>query len=308
MDRGLLFSFGSGKRGEAKEIMDPLFFVHLLNGLLMVAMPVGLAVFLTARWKLSARLWFIGAATFILSQVGHIPFNALATLVLARTPLKNMTQDAALIFNSAFLGLSAGLFEEFSRYAMYRWWAKDARSWRKGVLAGAGHGGAEAIILGAIVLYGFVQLAYLRNADLSKIFPADQLALATKQVAAYWSTAWYLSLLGALERAFAIPVHIALSVLVLQTFLRRQGFWVWLAVLYHAALDAGAVWISVRGGALPTEAFAGVFALLSLLLIFILRRPEPAEENLPPPAPPAPAFTPKPLDATPEKLDQTRYA
>jgi len=46
--------------------MDILFLAHLLNGLLMIAMPVGLAIFLTTRWKLGWRLWLIGAATFIL--------------------------------------------------------------------------------------------------------------------------------------------------------------------------------------------------------------------------------------------------
>lgn len=288
--------------------MDILFVAHLLNGLLMIAMPVGLAIFLTARWKLGARLWLIGAATFILSQVGHIPFNALAGLVLNRTGLTQMTPEAQLIFNAVFLGLSAGLFEEFFRYGMFRWWAKDARSWRKGVLAGAGHGGAEAIILGAIVVYAFVQFAYLRNADLPKIVAADQLALAQQQVSAYWSMTWYASLLGALERLFTIPTQIALAVLVLQTFTRKQWFWVWLAVVYHATLDAGAVLLSVRAGALATEVLAGAFALISLLLIFLLRQPEPPEENLTPPAPPAPVFVPKPLEATPDKLDQTRYA
>jgi uncharacterized membrane protein YhfC len=274
----------------------------------MIAMPVGLAIFLTARWKLGARLWLIGAATFILSQVGHIPFNALAGLVLNRTELTKMTPEAQLIFNAVFLGLSAGLFEELFRFGMFRWWAKDARSWRKGVLAGAGHGGAEAIILGAIVVYAFVQFAYLRNADLSKIVSADQLALAKQQVSGYWSMTWYNSLLGALERLFTIPTQIALAVLVLQTFTRKQWFWVWLAVLYHAALDAGAVWLSVHGGSLPTEVLAGAFALISLLLILLLHQPEPPEENLPPPIPPAPVFVPKPLEATPDKLDQTRYA
>jgi len=287
--------------------MDILFLAHLLNGLLMIAMPVGLAIFLTARWKLGWRLWLIGAATFILSQVGHIPFNALAGLVLNRTGLAKMSPEAQLMFNAVFLGLSAGLFEEFFRYGMFRWWAKDARTWRKGVLAGAGHGGAEAIILGAIVVYAFVQFAYLRNADLSKIVSADQLALAQQQVSGYWSMTWYNSLLGALERLFTIPTQIALAVLVLQTFTRKQWFWVWLAVLYHAALDAGAVLLSVHAGALATEGLAGAFALISLLLIFLLRRPEPTEE-LPPPAPPAPVFMPKPLEATSDKLDQTRYA
>jgi uncharacterized membrane protein YhfC len=288
--------------------MDLLFFAHLLNGLLMIAMPVGLAIFLTARWKFGARLWLIGAATFILSQVGHIPFNALATLVLNRTPLVNLTPEVALIFNAIFLGLSAGLFEELFRYGMFRWWAKDARSWRKGVLTGAGHGGAEAIILGALVLYAFVQLAYLRNADISKVVPPGQVAATQQQVFSYWSMTWYASLLGAVERLFAIPTQIALAVLVLQTFTRRQWFWVWLAVLYHAVLDTSAVYLAPKLGTLPTEGVIAGFAVLSAILIFVLRQPEPPGENLPPPVPPAPVFTPKPPEATPDKLDQTRYA
>jgi uncharacterized membrane protein YhfC len=287
--------------------MDILFGAHFLNGGLMIAMPVGLAIFLTVRWKLGARLWLIGAGTFILSQIGHIPFNALAGLVLNRTPLVNMTPEAQLIFNAVFLGLSAGLFEELFRYGMFRWWAKDARSWRKGVLTGAGHGGAEAILLGTIVLYAFIQFASLRTADLSTLIPADQLALARQQVSAYWSMTWYDSLLGAVERLFAIPTQIALAVLVLQTFTRRQWFWVGLAILYHAALDAGAVYLAASQGALPTEALAGGFAVLSLILLIVLRQPEPAAENNPPPVHPAPPFSPKPLEETPEKLDQTRY-
>ena len=288
--------------------MDLLFFVHLMNGVLMIAMPVGLALFLTARWKLGARLWWIGAATFILSQVGHIPFNALAGLVLGRTGLAQWPPEAQLAFNAVFLGLSAGLFEELSRYAMFRWWATDARSWRKGVLAGAGHGGAEAIILGALVLYGFVQLAYLRNADLTKIVPADQAASVAQQLSIYWSMSWGSSLLGALERLFTIPTQIALAVIVLQTFTRRQWFWVWLAVLYHAVLDGSTVYLAPRLGALPTEALVGGFAVLSVAFIFLLRQPEPAAPEETPPSAPAPLPPLRPVEATPEKLDQSRYA
>jgi uncharacterized membrane protein YhfC len=288
--------------------MDVLLFTHFLNGLLMIAMPVGLAIFLTIRWKLGARLWLIGAGTFILSQIAHIPFNGLMTQILNRTPLAQWAPETRLIFNAVFLGLSAGLFEELFRYGMFRWVAKDARSWRKGVLAGAGHGGAEAILLGIIVLYAFLQFVALRTEDLSKFVSADQLALAREQVSAYWSMTWPMSLLGALERLFTIPTQIALAVLVLQTFTRRQWFWVGLAVLYHAALDAGAVMLSANHGLLATEAYAGGFAVLSLLLIFRLRKPEPAEENSPPPVPPAPIFPPKSPEETPEKLEQTRYA
>lgn len=274
-----------------------MFLAHLLNGLLMIAMPVGLALFLVKRWKLGARLWLIGAATFILSQVGHIPFNILAGQVLNRTSLTNMSPGSALIFNAVFLGLSAGLFEELFRYGMFRWWARDARSWRKGVLTGAGHGGAEAIIFGAIALYTFVQFANLRNADLSKMIPAGQLAQTRLQLSSYWSNDWFGALQGAIERLFAIPTQIAFAVLVLQTFTRRQWFWVWLAVLYHAALDAGAVLLSSLGGALPAYVFMCVCTIFNLFLIFRLRRPEPVEAILPLPAP---AFMPGSV-AAPEK-------
>jgi uncharacterized membrane protein YhfC len=277
--------------------MPDNFPTHLLNALLMIAMPVGLAIFLTKRWKLGVRLWLIGAATFILSQIGHIPFNSLAGMLLNRTSLTKMSPEAGLIFNAVFLGLSAGLFEELFRYGMFRWWAKDARSWRKGILTGAGHSGAEAIIFGAIALYTFVQFAYLQNADLSKIVPAGQLAQTQQQLSGYWSMDWFGSLQGALERLFAIPTQIAFAVLVLQTFTRRQWFWVWLAVLYHAALDAGALLLSGLGGALPAYAFMAALTLVNLLLIFRLRQPEPVKETHPSTAP---AFTPGPV-ATPEK-------
>jgi uncharacterized membrane protein YhfC len=288
--------------------MDLLLLAHLINGLLMIALPVGLAVFLTSRWKPGWRLWLIGAGTFILSQVGHIPFNALAGLLLNRTPLVHLPRTGQLLFNAAFLGLSAGLFEELFRYGMFRWWAKDARSWRTGLLTGAGHGGAEAILLGLLTLYAFLQLAALRNADLSALVPAGQLALAQQQVSEYWSMTWYDSLLGALERLLTIPVQVSMAVIVLQSFTRRQGFWVGLAVMYHALIDASAV-LSVNVlGVYGAEGIVAGFSILSLVIMFLLRRPEPTPDSDSAPPVTPPAFVPKPVEETPEKLDDTRYA
>jgi uncharacterized membrane protein YhfC len=286
--------------------VDILFWAHLLNGLLMIAMPIGLAIYLTQRWKLGWGLWFIGAGTFILSQVGHIPFNAAASAILNRTSMVNWSKPNQLIFNAIFLGLSAGLFEELFRYGLFRWWAKDARSWRKGVLAGAGHGGVEAIILGVLVFYSFMQLAAYRNVDLATVIPAAQLEAAKAQITTYWSATWYASLLGALERLFTIPVQIALSVIVLQTFTRKQWFWVWLAVLYHALMDASAVYLLKPLGMYGTEALAGGFAILSLIIIFSLRQPEP---DLPQPVSVSSTPIPKlePVEETSDNLDNSKY-
>jgi uncharacterized membrane protein YhfC len=280
--------------------MDILTIVHFLNGLLMILLPVGLGIYLTHRWKMGWRLWLIGAGTFILAQVGHIPFNLVMGLLLNRTPLVQLPPAGQLIFNAVFLGLSAGLFEELFRYGMFRWWARDPRSWRTGILTGAGHGGIEAILLGLLALYGFLQLAALRGTDLAALVPADQLALAQEQITAYWSMTWYDSLLGAAERLFTIPVQIAFAVIVLQCFTRRQTFWVWLAVGYHALIDATAVLAMKYVGAYGTEAIIAGF--------FLLRRPEPAPEDIPAPPAPMTGFTLKPVEETPDKLEDTRFA
>jgi uncharacterized membrane protein YhfC len=288
--------------------MDILYITHFLNGFLMLAMPLGLAIYLTCAWKLSWRFWLVGAAVFILSQVGHIPFNSGMGWLLNRTGLVAWPQTARTIFNAVFLGLSAGLFEEFSRYAMFRWWLKDARSWRKAVLAGAGHGGAEAIILGALGLLAFIQLSAYRNVDLSTVVPAAQLELAKAQVAAYWSAPWYATLLGALERFFTIPVQITFSVIVLQAFTRKQGFWVWLAVLYHAIIDATAVLVVPVLGAYWTEMIVAGFCLLSLFFLFKLRQPEPEEPAAPELAPVYPAEVAlQPVAETLENLDNSKF-
>jgi uncharacterized membrane protein YhfC len=209
--------------------------------------------------------------------------------------------------------LSAGLFEELSRAAVYRWWAKDARSWRKSVLMGAGHGGAEAIILGVLVFYTFIQMTAARGMDLSKVVPTSQLALAQQQITAYWSAPWPLTLLGAVERFFTIPCQIGFSVLVLQAFTRKQPVWIALAVLWHAFLDASVVYLSAQWsattwGVYAIEGLVGVFALISIGFIFALRQPEPPEPEVVLPAPaPLMDVGKVVLKDTQENIDNSRY-
>lgn len=289
--------------------LDLLFIAHLLNGLVMVAWPIGLGVLLTSRFKQNWALWGIGAGTFILSQIGHIPFNAALTLLFERGILPAPPEEWALLVNVTILGLSAGLWEELARYATFRWWAKDARSWRKGILLGAGHGGIEAIIFGVLVLVGFISMVSLRNVDLAAIVPADRLQATQREVTAYWDATWYDSLLGAVERIFTIPVQISFSVLVLQVFTRQRKFWLWLAVGWHTLVDAAAVYMLIQRGAYIAEALVGISCLISLGMIFALRTPEPA----PPPEPQEPSPDPsqpvlvEPIEETEDNLENTRY-
>ncbi len=288
--------------------MDILPFTYFLDALLMLALPVGLAVFLTRRWKTGWGLVGIGAATFILSQIGHIPFNLLIQK-LVEGPLAYWSLAAQTAFWAVFSGLSAGVFEEGARYLVLRFWAREARSWQSAVLFGAGHGGIEAILVGGLALLAyFVMLAY-REIDLATIVPAAQLETARQQVQAYWSVAWYDSLLGALERAMALVCQVAMAVLVMQTFLRRNLLWLGLAILYHAAIDGAAVAAMRALGIYWTEALVGLFALFSAWIIIRLRNAPmtTAERQEEGGSSPPPLHTLAPPE-TEERMEATRYA
>lgn len=289
--------------------MNPLIFTYALNSLLMIAMPIGLAIVLLRRWKLAGRIWWLGAFTFVLSQVGHLPFNSLVMPVFNRFGFIALHPTAQMLIKAIFLGLSAGLFEEGARYLVLRFWLKEARSWRTGILFGAGHGGVEAIILGALALYGYIQLLVLRTAtpdQLAQLVGQANVELAQAQLTAAWSAPWYGTLLGAVERLFTIPTQIAMAVMVMQVFTRKNIGWLFAAIGYHTLLDALAVFGQSIMSMYALEAIIGGFAVLSLVIIFLLRQPEPVPPDGPALAPvQAPAV--RPVAETEENLDNTKY-
>lgn len=293
--------------------MDTLFITHILNALLMIGLPLLLAIFLKRRYKHSWVLFFSGVVGFIVSQVGHIPFNYLLTLLFQRNVLPAPPQEYQLIFNAIVLGLSAGLWEELVRYGTLRWWiGKNVRTWSQALFFGNGWGGIEAIILGGLALLAFFQLLAMRNIDLSGLIPAAQLELVRQQIESYWTMPWYNSLMGAYERAWTLIIQISFTVLVLQAFTRGKIIWVWLAVTWHALIDALAVYIAGTSGFVAAEVAVTIAGLISLGFIFALRQPE-AIEAPSQPLEPLPVQDASILAAQPEpaiiadKLDDTRY-
>jgi uncharacterized membrane protein YhfC len=117
-----------------------------------------------------------------------------------------------------------------------------------------------------------VNMVVMRNADLSAMgIPADQLALANQQVTAFWDSPAYMGLLGLAERAFAITLHISLSVMVLYSIAYKKPIWFWLAMLWHALVDAAAVYLLPIIGAVGVEGVVAVMAIVSLAILLGLR-------------------------------------
>jgi uncharacterized membrane protein YhfC len=253
--------------------------VRLLNALLMIAMPLVLGVYLALKLNVGWRLFGIGAVTFIVAQVLHIPFNYwVLNPIIEKLGLGISQTGVQLVIVAILYGLSAGVFEEVARYIFYRFWLKkdSDRTWSSAVMFGAGHGGVEAIVLGLLGLIAFVQLLVLRDADLSTQVPVDQLELAKMQVETYWALPWYAALMGAIERVAAISFHISASVLVLQVFRRRNLLWLLLAIGWHTLLDAVAVFGMQTWGMYITEALIVSLGALSVVIVFLLREPDSA--------------------------------
>lgn len=281
------------------------YLLFALNSALMVVMPIIVAIVIYRKTGAGWRLFFIGAVTFILSQVLHIPFN----FVIERTGWlpSDLTPWINLLAFAAFYGLSAGVFEEVARYLTYRFWAKDARSWSRGMMLGAGHGGVEAILLGLLLLVNNLTLLYTAGSEtLMSAIPADQQATFTSMAAMMHAMPWYEVLIGAVERLFTLVAHLALSVMVLQVFLRRSIRWLFLAIGYHAFLNATALVVAQRWGIYASEAALGLITLLSLFIIFRLRTPEPVETEPEPLSSPVTAGTVE-LAPTDDVVDRSRF-
>ena len=285
-----------------------LLMAFLVQYPLMLLFPLLLGWWLRRRYGVRWGLFGAGALTFIASQVVHLPLNwALGLLGGGRGVALWPLVPLALV-----AGLSAGVCEEGARWLVLRFFLKRARGWREALQFGAGHGGIEAIIFGLLALWTLVQMIVLRSLDLTASGitgdTADQVRAA---LAAYWSSPWYLPLLAGLERVFAITFHIAMAVLVMRAFTRRNIGYLVAAIAAHAALDFWAVWAVRTLGTTWTEVGVGVAALAALWLIVRLREapPPPEPAPAPAPAPTAAGLTPRAL--SPEELarraDESRY-
>lgn len=257
-----------------------LYVTYPLSALLIFSLVIGLGLFITRKFGLGWRLYWIGGLIFVVSQVFHIPFNRwLLQPIIQDSILAVLPEDWHLSAIAIMLGLSAGLFEETARYSAFRWWLKDARSWAQGLLFGAGHGGLEALLVGGLVLLTYIQVVAIRGQDLATLVPPEQLDLAQLQISAFWSATWYDSLLSFVERALTIPVQISLAVLVLQVFTRGGRRWYWFAVGWHTLLDAVAVYSAQTLGIYVTEGLLAIFTTVSIALIFALRKRGPPKEQ-----------------------------
>ena len=246
--------------------------------------PLALGLYARRRLGASWRYFGYGALIFVLFQlISRVPITlAIQSLIAPQL----QASRAALVAWVAVSALTAGIFEELGRYVGYRWlMRREEKTWAKGVMYGIGHGGIESMLLVAgLTAITVIQVLALSRTDLSTLpLTAEQRALAAQQLAAIAAQPAWAPLAGAWERLWTIPLHVALSVVVLQVFRRGSMRWLWLAILAHALADllgAGVTPILRLTGMtalLIPEAIITLIGLISLWVIWALRdRPNDA--------------------------------
>lgn len=236
---------------------------------LMLLLPLGLAVLFRRRFGARYSLFLIGGATFVASQVVHLPLNWALGLIgpprgvaLAPLPVVGLTA-----------GLSAGLCEELARYATMRFVVKSARGWPSALGLGAGHGGVEAMIFGLLAFASFANVMLAPYAGSLGVPDGDQ-AILRHAARQYWALPWYLPVLAGWERVCAISFHIGASVLVMRAVTRQRLGYLALAIGLHALLDFPVVYAGAMGH-FWLYTFLTLAAAAMLGVTVLLREPAP---------------------------------
>ncbi|HOI57789.1 MULTISPECIES: YhfC family glutamic-type intramembrane protease [unclassified Methanoculleus] len=249
--------------------MDPLVVAAFaVVALLEIIVPLALGYWFVKQFDLSWRVFALGALFFIVVQVVHAPLVLVTQTPLYLALLPSGT-TAALAALAIYLGLMAGLFEEVGRYLVYRYLfgrQKIPLTRENGLLFGTGWGGVESMIVALVVLSGMVSYLLLTGDGGGIPLPDDPLVRA--EIEALRALTPLDLLPGLAERMMTITLHIAWSLMVLAAVVYGKKTLLVLAILWHAAVDAAAVYLAQTQGILVTEAVVFVFAVIGLVYIF----------------------------------------
>jgi ABC-2 type transport system permease protein len=253
--------------------------LYSISILLMILLPVILAALLRRRFVTPWFLFCVGILTFTASQAVHLPLNNwLADLGI----LPHAGKAAPPAWQYALVaGLTAGLCEELARAAGYAI-VRRYRAFEDGVMMGLGHGGIDSMVFGGVMIAaGVSALLPLIGTDLSSLnLTPDQLAALQKQLEMLLEAPWQ-AFMPLVERMLAMTAHVIFSLIVWRAFVRRNGWYVVLAIAYHAAVDAGAVYFAQTLANANAWLLEGAFALILLpgiiWLVRIFPRRDPAK-------------------------------
>ncbi len=166
------------------------------------------------------------------------------------------------------LSLTAGIVEETSRFLYYRRSPplRSPENWRGALVAGAGHGGVEAIVLGIQTAFGVAAFFFMRD-----WLPAEMQAIQPEP--AYF-------LIGAGSRLLILIGHVGFTFLVWRAVSRAGEGWLYpLAIVLHIAIDLIAFAQPIL---IPGADWMGYVAIIGLAAgsLWLIQRSRPVSQGV----------------------------
>lgn len=211
----------------------------LLSGVLIVVTT------LHRRSSVPYALLTVGIITYVLSLIVQV-----ALLQVIDRALLSILPVGALA-----LGLTAGFSEETARLLGYQYLARGAVTRAQALMIGAGHGLSETVYTALVAAgLGLSLMGY------GTTRPDDLAALASGALA------------EACNGLLPIVMHMALSWIVLQVFLRGELYWLFVAIFAHAVTEIMAALLG-PSDAWTLVAWRALVAAIGLIVIFRLAPP-----------------------------------
>lgn len=250
----------------------PLFLTYLLSILIMIGLPVVLAFQVTKYFKVSWWVVLAGVLTFLASQAVHYPAVIGINALFNNGTIPAPSSQWVPVVNGVIGGLLAGICEETARFVGFKLLKKKADHYGSAFALGVGHGGMESILLAVLGTGATLVTVLFYNAggQIAKGIDTNQVQYMLYQIDQFWMAPWYNGLLPGLERLIALTLQIFLTTLVWKAVVDRSFIWFLLAVLYHAVVDAVAVYLSGIGW--NTWAVEGVLAVFMVINLFLIYR------------------------------------
>jgi len=233
--------------------------------ILEIGLPIALAIIFRKKFKVSWAIFFIGLALFIVSLI-RIPLNSYVSGMLRYYFMGTNLVLVSILFPS----FTAALFEEGFRTLGIGIIIRN-KSYEKGLMYGAGHGGGESMILvGMTLLVNFIFYKFVPN-----IGGMDLQSLRTQ----FEAVSWFMPLVGAGERLLTIIIQIAFSIIIMHAFLNKKYYFIVYAFIAHIIIDFVAVYLNFRFGILWAEISVVIFAAAALAAILLLK-PKKSQTDL----------------------------
>ena len=194
----------------------------IVSLLVTLYLPLGASLWLTKHLGVTWRMIIYGVMGYLIAQILTTLGLRGSTTLLENANIATSEQSFFIlqVLISIFL---AALFGVLIRWGGMKFLNESLDNLESSYGVGVGYGGAESIMLvGLPLLTTFISMLLNMNPDPQTTALEPEVIL---QLEALWQVPFYVPLVASIERIAALVMHITVTILILQVFIRKSYAW-----------------------------------------------------------------------------------